>query len=155
MTDACGRSATITTEIDVVVGPPVVLVPIGCELGSIQIVPAPPPAPPTQIVSVILLSAPSAYPNALPENLSGLIVGGSFSLNTNIFVGTYVFQVTDNCGNTFVLTATVQLTNNLGLSVSQRPGCDLGFGGVRIMPDKPLVTINLIAAPPTFQGTIP
>lgn len=155
VTDACGRSATITTEIDVQVGPPVVLVPIGCELGSIQIVPAPPPAPPTQIVSVILLSAPSAYPNTLPENLSSLIVGGAFSLSTNIFEGTYVFQVTDNCGNTFELTATVQLTNDLGLSVSQRPGCDLGFGGIRIVADKKVLSVNLINAPAAFQGALP
>lgn len=155
VTDACGRSTTVTTEIVVEVGPPVVFIPLGCEVSSIQIVPAGPPAPPTQIISVNLLSAPSSYPNTLPENLSSLIVGGSFSMNTNIFIGTYVFQVTDSCGNTFVLTANVQLSNDLGLDVSQRPGCDLGFGGVRLIADKLIMSVNLINAPTTFQGTLP
>lgn len=155
VTDACGRTATVTTEIEVELGSPIITVPTGCVLGSIQITPAPPPSPPTQIVSVILQSAPSAYPNTLPENLSSLIVGGVFSMNSNIFEGTYVFQVTDSCGEIYMLTGTVQLTNDFQVSVSQRPGCDIGFGGIRLTTDKLILAVNLISAPSSFVGTLP
>ena len=154
VTDACGRSATLTTEISIETGPPTILVSSGCIVGSILIQPSL-IAPSPSIVSVILLSAPSAYPNSLPENLSSFIVGGSFVLNTNIFEGTYVFQVIDSCGDTYTLLGVVQTSNEFEISVSQRPGCDIGFGGFRIISDKLILSVNLMNAPATFQGTLP
>jgi gliding motility-associated-like protein len=154
VTDACGRSATVNTEITIETGPPIILVPTGCVLGSIIIQPTP-IAPSPAIVSVTLLSAPAAYPTTLPQNLSSLIVGGTFVMNSNIFEGTYVFQVVDSCGETYTLSGTVQTSNEFEITVSQRPGCEIGFGGFRITADKPIVSVSLINAPPTFQQTLP
>jgi hypothetical protein len=76
-------------------------------------------------------------------------------MNSNIFEGTYVFQVVDSCGETYTLSGTVQTSNEFEITVSQRPGCEIGFGGFRITADKPIVSVSLINAPPTFQQTLP
>ncbi|MDP2160485.1 MAG: gliding motility-associated C-terminal domain-containing protein [Flavobacterium sp.] len=154
VTDACGRSATITKDVVVSVSPPEIEILLGCEITSESGIRISSISPVT-IASVTLLNAPAAYPNSLPENLSSFIVGGIFNLNTNIYQGTYVFQVVDSCGQTYNLSGEVQLVNLLTFDVGHRPGCDIGFGGIRLVPNKTITSIILTNAPTNFQGILP
>lgn len=153
ITDACGRSATVTTDVDLEHSPPALGIPQTCESTSITIT----ALPPAHLVSVVLISAPSAYPNTLPHNLSSLISGANFQMTDNIFVGNYVFQVVDSCGGSYTLSGNVQLLNSFSIEVSQRPGCDIGFGGARIIAsvEEPLLSAKIINAPASFSGTLP
>ncbi|WP_291113823.1 gliding motility-associated C-terminal domain-containing protein [Flavobacterium sp. UBA6135] len=154
VTDSCGRSATVTTEIVLEIAEPNITSWAGCQITSesgIQIS----AIPPTQIVSVNLIIAPSEYPNSLPENLSSFITNGLFIMNSNIFQGLYVFEVLDSCGEVYFLSSDVQPTNVFDIQFAQRPGCEIGFGGIRLSSEQEIVAVQLINAPSVFQGALP
>jgi len=65
---------------------------VGCEIGTANIFGG------LNLSSVILVQAPSSYTNSLPQDLSSTISNGFFHLN-NVPLGSYVFDMIDNCGN--------------------------------------------------------
>lgn len=154
ITDSCGTTKTVIVEVFSESSPPNIITNVECEITDqsfIQIA----AIPPTTIVDVTLLVAPSAYPNTIPDNLSAYIVDGIFKLDENIFLGLYVFEVLDSCGVTHFLSSNVQLENVFEYEFAQRPGCEIGFGGIRLLAEKEVVGVILTNAPATFQGTLP
>ncbi|GGD32296.1 gliding motility-associated C-terminal domain-containing protein [Flavobacterium orientale] len=154
ITDFCGTTKTVIVEVFSESLPPNIITNVECEITDqsfIQIA----AIPPTTIVDVTLLVAPSSYPNTVPENLSAYIVDGIFKLDENVFLGLYVFEVLDSCGVTHFLSSDVQLENVFEYEFAQRPGCEIGFGGIRLLAENEVIGVILANAPATFQGTLP
>jgi gliding motility-associated-like protein len=150
MTDACGRSSTKvitvtnTNSVPVAVGSN-----NGCGAISLLI-------NSVQMVSVVMVNAPSTYTVPLPNNVSSLINPDGFQFFiTGLPQGTYTFNVTDSCGIVHVVTATVAPYVPVQLSVIQRPGCSFGFGSVIVNDFNGISNAILIAAPSTYAATLP
>lgn len=153
VTDACGRSATTTFNLaDVPIEPISSALALGCELnsGSISI-----SIPARIITNVKIIGAPAGYPATLPQDVSTNIIEGSF-LKNGLVIGTYTFLVTDNCGNTYTVVVTINVSPPVAsLTVLQRQGCEVGYGSVRVSGSEFLTNIKITAAPPTFPHPLP
>lgn len=102
------------------------------------------------VQTVILVSAPPAYPNALPHNYTPGISNAMITIG-NLPYGTYTFNVTDVCGNPHVLTATLNPPSIPNPNFSIREGCDSGNGSVSISnASGPMVSIIITQAPATY-----
>ena len=141
ITDSCGKTRTRNFTVQNTPSIPVsIITQGGCGVGanlsiSLNL--------PRLLGTVILTSAPSSYPNSLPDNLSSLIVNGVFYFQ-NIPFGTYQFSLTDICGNPY--TYLVVIAGNPEVPIkSQRPGCNIGDGSIQIYfnlnPPNPTTTI--------------
>ncbi|AWH83880.1 hypothetical protein HYN59_01550 [Flavobacterium album] len=151
ITDACGHTATQSFEIhDPEITPQIVPQVLGCAAGgsvSIEI-------PGRTITSVIITAAPAAYPGTLDDDVSEFITPTGFFME-NLPLGHYAVTITDSCGDVyngqFDLAASA-----VPLSVSQNPGCETGFGSLRITsPETTMISVRITAAPATFTGTLP
>ncbi|MDY0089209.1 MAG: gliding motility-associated C-terminal domain-containing protein [Flavobacteriaceae bacterium] len=149
-TDACGSTVTKEIEVNVEIPPPSIMFSAddcGNTFISIGV------HPPIEIESVILTNAPQNYPENLPENLNGFIAGNNFIMPV-YWQGLYSFEIADSCGDTHVLSVFVpQPTSEV--TVSQRPGCELGYGGIRVNGIVPFTSVILVAAPEIYTGTLP
>lgn len=154
VTDACGRTATDEIEVKLEEAQPPFATTVADDCGNIIAISIN-SVNPAHLVSVILTEAPETYPNELPEDLSYLILDDSFEMPV-YWQGDYVFEVIDSCERDHILSVTISDVNTM-LSVSQRPGCDFGFGGIRIgnSNDVDFTSVTLIAAPESFTGTLP
>ena len=107
------------------------------------------------VQTVILTSAPMAYPNALPFNYTPGIAIGSVAIQ-NLPPGTYSFTVTDVCGNTHILIVTIPPPPVQNPSVLIREGCDEQSGSVYIKSENGnMVSMMIIEAPSTYPNTLP
>lgn len=100
--DRCGSPRSMTIVITPVSQGPTASVLEGCEtgVGSVQIA--------GQLLSISLISAPSAYGGSLPLNLTGNVTTNGTRLSLDSLPpGTYVFQSTNSCGQSFTTNATV------------------------------------------------
>lgn len=150
ITDACGRSATKNVSVASQNPTPVgVNSNNGC--GGILIL-----VNDTQMVSVVLINAPSGYSLPLPHDYSSNIStnGLQFSL-TGFPQGNYSFQVTDLCGIVTVVTVTVSPYVPANLSIIRRPGCEIGYGGLVVNDATPIASAILVNAPTSYTGTLP
>jgi len=154
LTDACGHTATTSFEVE----PPDVSPSIsgdaacGSPAGTISII-----VPNRGVASVIITAAPPAYTGTLPDDVSEYINAfGGFEM-TGMPLGTYIFVITDTCGDTYTETFTLQVTGGAAnLTFLQRPGCDNGFGSVRILVANSAFTQVLISgAPAAFTEALP
>lgn len=155
VTDGCGN----TIQSNFVIQPPQptlvldIVSQAGCGLnnGSIALF----FNPLKEIDTVILIAAPLTYPNALPNNLSQFIGTDNIFLLENLAVGTYTFNLTDKCGNSFTHTATVGTTSG-NITLTNRPGCELGYTSVVISVQNSQITfIEIIEAPALFTFQLP
>lgn len=151
LTDACGHTATQSFVVeDPEVTPQIVPQVLGCDAqGSVSI-----EIPGRTITSVIITAAPTAYPGTLDDDVSEFITPTGFFME-GLPLGHYAVTVTDSCGDVyeeqFDLAATA-----VPLSVSQNPGCETGFGSIRLTaPDTTIVSMRITAAPSTFTGNLP
>jgi gliding motility-associated-like protein len=152
ITDSCGNTRTKTFTIQDV--PSTVISTINAPAcggnGSISLG----LNPYRELATVILTSAPSGYPNPLPENLSSLIFSGGFSIQ-NVPPGYYFFSLTDVCGNPYTSIVLLEGTPEIP-NVVQRPGCAIGDGSVGIFfPSASIVSIEIQNAPSTFGFALP
>ena len=97
ITDACGRTAIGTADV-VFDNPPAgvaAFIMMGCEFGqgAISMV-----GTGSKLASVIIESAPAAYPNALPQDVSFNLADGVLYMNS-LPAGSYTIRTVDLCGN--------------------------------------------------------
>lgn len=158
ITDICGNKVTKTFVVEIIPSTPTSVVTNGvCGVGanlSIGLNPF------RALATVILTSAPAAYSNPLPENLSSLIVGGVFYLQ-NIPFGMYNFNLIDVCGNPYTLSVTVTGGTGIDPFYNPRPGCSIGDGSMQIFysPNPPniitITAIEIVEAPSIFAFPLP
>lgn len=148
LTDACGRTIVKNfnaTPINIT--PTITASNDGCghiEIGILT----------TELVSVIMTAAPATYSFPLPHNLSNLINGSQFNIY-GLPDGTYTFQVTDSCNMVHTLQVTILPYQPAPLFIVNRPGCEDGYGSLRLNSPEGIVSVSLINAPATYTGTIP
>ncbi|MFP9115612.1 T9SS type B sorting domain-containing protein [Flavobacterium sp. RHBU_3] len=156
ITDACNRtSEPFQIEIEkLVVVPVTVGRNNGCfsDHGWISIT-----IPDRKIVSAIIISAPAAYPNALPFNVSSFIDNNGKLTVTNLPLGTYVFTLIDDCGDVYEnVTVTVPVFVPREFAASSVPDCDEGLGSVTVNSNNgKLVSLSIITAPAGFTQPLP
>src|SRR5690606_28139219 len=148
VTDACGRTKTVSFEIEYDDSDPNIngMAYSDCSgLGEIII------SHNNELATITIIQAPDSYPNALPYNVGG-VSGHSIEIN-DIPIGLYVFEITDECGNSYTLNEMITPYPFVGsFQVANAPGCS-GFGSVRLtstsgnQPFSAMIT----QAPPDFQ----
>ena len=109
------------------------------------------------IVDVIMTSGPAAYSATYPLNMNIYISQGQLVL-TALPAGIYTFTVTDECGEVTEDLSYEVIYDDVTqiLTAAQRPGCELGFGSVRIENSSvPLTNLVITAAPDTFTEPLP
>lgn len=107
--------------------------------------------------TVTIIDAPDAYPNPLPADVSGFIAGSEFTMG-NLPLGTYTFEIIDNCGTVYTEVVDIMPSQlDLMLNKTQRPGCDVGVGSIRLSTSSgnPLVSVIITSAPASFGETLP
>jgi gliding motility-associated-like protein len=154
ITDACGRSSTHDFVVeDPEINPEVASNAEGCEgTGSIHI-----EIPGRTIDSIILTEAPDAYPEPLPQDVTGFVTEEGFDME-NLPLGSYKFTITDSCGDEYTVETEIEpAVTDPSINVSQHAGCAVGEGSVKVSnPDsEPVVTITITAAPTGFTETLP
>lgn len=120
-----------------------------------------------QLQSVFIISAPIAFTNVLPFNISSFIVntfnnGILFSSVINysgLPVGNYVFEITDSCGATQLKNLTITSPNSANFSVNQLYSCIENFGSVtgifNNFNSNSIQNIVITSAPAGFGFTLP
>lgn len=103
----------------------------------------------TNISALELISAPSGYPNGLPENLTSQIVSGQY-LSQPLPVGTYVFNATGLCGGQE--TYTVEIVSQSFPAYSFVYGLTCNRGSLAFYN---VTQIVLVSAPSAYQQTLP
>ena len=151
--DACGHTATTTFEVDPPdASPEITAVAVcGSPTGSISII-----ISGRLIESVIITAAPAAYTNTLPDDVSEYVNQfGGFEM-VNLPIGIYTLVITDSCGDEYTEEVILQpVGGNPTLAVLNRPGCDVGFGSIRLAADGGFETVTILAAPAAFTETLP
>ncbi|WP_157499238.1 T9SS type B sorting domain-containing protein [Flavobacterium beibuense] len=151
VTDGCGHVAIIDFELEIPeLDVSVVTQSVGCEGVSIEL-----EVPTRLITEATLLSAPVGYPETLPEDLETYITDEGKVLMTDVQFGVYVFEVTDSCGFTYTKEVLAS-PSSFNVSVEQRPGCDEGYGSVKVEgvgTDLTMVVIE--SAPSAFTQATP
>ncbi|MCW4470694.1 gliding motility-associated C-terminal domain-containing protein [Flavobacterium sp. MFBS3-15] len=152
LTDACGHSVTHSFDtIPVEVVPQLTAQLYTCDTEGyfgIEMIDR-------DIVSVVIIEAPESYPNPLEDDVSEFITPDGGFLMGNIPMGDYEIVVTDSCGDEHEMSFSLE-PPVLTLSVSQNPGCEEGYGSVRITSGgSPIGTVQIIDAPDDFVGTLP
>lgn len=156
ITDACGRSATVTFVIqDPIIDPVVAGEVIGCSpTGTIRIS----INGGRTLTMVRVMQAPVGYPSALPHNISSSIVTDGL-IRSNMPIGAYVFEITDDCGGVYLEPFTLAPSGGPAgeLTIQQRAGCDLGEGSVRltIPTGSNFTMVRITQAPPDFPHPLP
>lgn len=104
------------------------------------------------ISTIILVSAPDDFVGALPYDFSNIIDVNNITVLQNVPLGTYVFEVTNLCGEKSILTADILFTVS---NPSQYfvPECDDNTSRLAISGD--ITKIVLVAAPSTYKAVLP
>ncbi len=153
ITDVCGNTKTKTFEIISGFNP--VSLPLGesCTTGKITIS----ISPPIDLTVVTIVSAPVGYTGVLPQDVSSFINAEGIFVITGIPIGTYVFDLTDECGN-FYDDYVVVIPPGQGEIpiVEQKVGCAVGEGSVKIsFANSDVVSVTIIEAPAAAGYTLP
>jgi gliding motility-associated-like protein len=148
--DACGRTATRAFEVaDPQLEPDIITQVTGCNpFGSVSIV-----VPTAEVVSVVIITAPSAYTETLPDDVSEHISNGEFFMD-NLPLGSYTVVITDSCGNVFNESFGI-VPEAAPLSITQNPGCETGYGSIRITAAADITHVEITAAPVSYNQTLP
>jgi gliding motility-associated-like protein len=115
--DQCNNPRPLTIIIAPTANPPVLLINEGCEtgVGSFQIT--------GDLQAISIISAPTSYTGPVPANLVGSIVANGTKLSMDgLLPGTYVFQSTNSCSNTFTTTVTIAGYHD-NTTVALTPNC--------------------------------
>ncbi len=155
ITDSCGR--IVNKSFSIVFTPSVPVATVknnGCLLNTGSIVIS---IPSFKLTSVIITVAPASFPFPLPYDVSALITAtGTLTLNP-VPTGNYVMQVNDNCGSILApLSCTVPVYVDMKLTLTARPGCDLGKTSVELKSNNgKLVSVSITIAPAGFPYVLP
>jgi gliding motility-associated-like protein len=103
--DICGITHTLNHTVALpTFGPPSISLIDGCGVsnGSIRVISS------SNIVSASIISAPAAYPNTLPFDVTAFVDSGQKNLwVTSVPQGSYTISVTDVCGGTYSVSINV------------------------------------------------
>ena len=153
ITDACGRTATAAFTLEATEIPPTVTAQAdSCDdEGFINIELAG-----RDIVVAILLEAPDAYNEPLPQDVIGFANSNELFMD-NMPLGDYLFEITDSCGFVQLVDVSIIPPQGIEPEVEQRPGCLEGEGSVRITnaAGQGITTVVITAAPGAFTETLP
>ncbi len=154
ITDSCGRKAT--TSLDIIFEKPKPSASgsnNGCfsEFGRIKI-----SVPQQKLVTAIIIAAPATYTVALPQVVSGNINStGKLTLN-NLPLGVYTIQFTDDCGFEYIKDIEVPPFVEKEFDIATLPGCEQGFGTVRVRSGNgDLQSASVVTAPSSFGFGLP
>ncbi|RDI12306.1 gliding motility-associated C-terminal domain-containing protein [Flavobacterium sp. AG291] len=104
--------------------------------------------------SATLISAPASF-GTVPQDLSSFI-NGSLLFLTGATVGNYTFEITDVCGNEYIVDANVASSGASVLYVQQAYGCVSGLGSMMAYTGgSELAFLRITNAPDTFTGILP
>lgn len=153
--DSCGRVTTRPFTITLnVPDPEVVVANNGCltNSGNFSI-----SMTNFEIVTAVITSAPSSYPNALPDNVSAFINDSGDLIMNPVPIGDYVVELIDNCGNVLPPEVfTIPVYVDQGNVAQFRPGCSFGFTSLELASkNSKLISVVMTAAPPAFTIPLP
>ncbi|NDI98454.1 gliding motility-associated C-terminal domain-containing protein [Flavobacterium sp. LaA7.5] len=153
LNDACGRTYTGDFEISPPELQPQVSVTATCgsDVGSVEI------EINTRIItSIIITEAHEGYEGTLPQDVSELVDGEGIFMMGDLPLGNYTFEIIDSCGDEYTEEVEVEVTGGSpNISVLQRPGCEEGFGSIRLNADGDLVTVIITDGPAEYSDTYP
>ena len=157
ITDACGRTANTTLEIEIEIPEPVVSAGNnGCfaSMGRFTIT-----IPDREIVFAEVVDAPPAYIALfpLPNNVSAFITASGKLTVTNIPVGNYFVNLTDECGQVY-LNVPVEIPDFVerDFAATAMTDCNQGMGAVRVSSGNgKLVQVSITEAPAAYNETLP
>ena len=150
ITDSCGRTYTETFEVtEPIIEPQIVVDAVcGSDTGSLHI-----ELPGRDIAEAEITDAPAEY-GPFPDDVTDLLVDGK--LDMTLPLGTYTFELTDECGETYTEEIEVEVFGgNPNISLLQRPGCEEGFGSIRLNADGDFETVSITDGPAEFSDSYP
>jgi gliding motility-associated-like protein len=150
ITDSCGNTFTDTFEVtEPIIEPQIVVEAVcGSDTGSLHI-----ELPGRDIATVNITVAPAEY-GPFPDDVTDLLVEGK--LDMTLPLGTYVFEMVDECGDTYTEEIEVEVTGGTpNISLLQRPGCEEGIGSIRLNADGDFETVSVTDGPAEFSNSYP
>lgn len=147
ITDGCGNVyIRNNNNVNSNTTPVAQVTPMSCNLSQIFI---------RVVQAVVLVAAPTTYPNSLPHNYSSGIALGSVVV-PNLPPGNYTFNATDVCGTVHVLNVTLNPPPVQNPTFTIREGCDETSGSVMIKSENgTMVSIVMTEAPSTYPVALP
>ena len=155
VTDTCGKTNTKTFSI---LPTPIIPVVVGTNNGCVTndgeikaIIPN------YTIVTAVVRTAPADYPFPLPHDISTAITSEGALVLSNIPIGDYTIEVTNNCGDIVDLPpVTIDDFDSLGINIKTLKGCDIGKAGVKIKSNNgKLISVRIIAAHAGYPFQLP
>ena len=152
ITDGCGREFTQTFELTEPILMPEVIVQAECGdiTGDLEL-----KLPGRTIVWIELTTAPVEYGPSPVDLTSMLDEEGKLVMNDLPF-GPYLFTLTDECGVEYTKDVTIEVTSGSpNMSALQRPGCEEGFGTVRLNAQSDFTNVSVTDGPVEFSTSYP
>ncbi|MFM2213577.1 MAG: hypothetical protein RL427_840 [Bacteroidota bacterium] len=143
ITDGCGVSYTLNGQVNNLSGSAAstTLLAVTCSTKKIKF---------SAVQGLILLSAPTSYPNQLPQDFTSQIVNNEFTTQP-LGVGFYTFQAINLCGQTQTLIVEITAqTPNLPYDFAYGVTCSAGNLAFYYVSQ-----IVLVAAPSAYSGALP
>ena len=154
ITDACGRSYTDTFTVMEPENQLQVITDYACgsSAGTIQIW-----IQGRVIETITMISAPAEYTGTLPEDVSAYVGELEGFMMDGLPPGTYEFQFFDICGVEYNETVELEAepADELQVSVIQRPGCEEGYGSIRLNAVSDFASISITDGPVEFSDSYP
>ncbi|MEN8886631.1 MAG: hypothetical protein ABF246_09585, partial [Winogradskyella sp.] len=154
VTDACNRTTIATLElIEEEIEPLVSTANEGCDslTGSLSV-----SIPNREIVSAIVIAAPVAYVNIIPDDISIFIIGNGALIVDELPKGDYVLELIDDCGSAYTVDFLIPDLVVLPINAVTSPNCTTDTGTLRIAGSYGQIeTITITSAPPTFAFALP
>lgn len=152
--DACDRIGLATFElIEESIEPNISATNGGCDplIGALSV-----SIPDREIVSAIFTEAPAAYANEIPDDISDFITPiGSLEVD-ELPKGTYILEMTDNCGTIYIQDIVIPDLAEFSLNVFTAPSCTSDTGTLRIEGSYGTIeSVFFIEAPTTFSQMLP
>ena len=150
LTDACGRTAQATYQLQHGVEPKYIVVP-SCGFGQVSM-----PGPNgSMVASVIITAAPAALGQPLPYNVSFNITEGHFLMD-DLPSGTYTFEVVNICGDSYTYEIVIPPSGQQPVLINYIKGCDQGYTSIKLSIQNSAVTsVVITAAPSGFSAPLP
>lgn len=155
ITDSCGRSYTDTFEVTEPENETQVITDAECgsDEGSVQIW-----IQGRTIATVTMISAPATYTGTLPEDVSAYVGEQEGFLMDGLPLGTYEFHLVDICGDEYNEIVELEPTTSggvLDMSVLERPGCEEGYGSIRLASQADFDSVIITSGPAEYSNTYP
>jgi gliding motility-associated-like protein len=154
ITDSCSRTATANIIIaDDLPDPVVSGRNNGCfsEFGRMTIA-----IPDRDIISAIILTAPAAYTQPLPDDVSNFINPNGRLVISDLPVGHYILKIVDECGKEYEVPVEIPPFVEQGFTANGMADCTIGSGAISLSSGNgKMVSLTMTAAPAEFTEEMP